>query len=52
MDRKITQAERDKVIETMRATGVSESEAWFIVSIESGAIDGDVIDVSKDEPQD
>ena len=44
----ITQAERDRVAETMLATGVSEPEAWFILSIESGIIDGDMIDVSKE----
>ena len=43
----ITQAEQGRVIEVMKATGVSESEAWFIIAIESGMIDGDMIDVSK-----
>jgi len=47
----MTQEMDDKIAETVRAAGVSETEARFIIAIESGVIDGDMIDVTKLEDQ-
>lgn len=40
--------DEDHVAEIMRRTGVTESEAWFILALERGELEGDAIELDDE----
>ena len=43
MDKEIEKTESERIKELIQFVGVSEQEARFIIAIESGEIDGDIV---------
>lgn len=45
-----SRTDEEWVREIMGRTGVPADEAWFILALERGDLDGDLVDVTKADP--